>query len=69
MGMSLIQAVNFMKGFFMSKKVKNNVVWVDFKSKRTYDLSRLGHPVVSKQPVPYLCQPKRAASNLKGGAS
>jgi hypothetical protein len=53
----------------MSKKVKNNVVWVDFKSKRAYDLSRLGHPEVSKQPVPYLCQPKRAVSNLKGRTS
>ncbi len=53
----------------MSKKVKNNVVWVDFKSKRAYDLSRLGHPEVSKQPVPYLCQSKRAASNSKGRTS
>lgn len=47
----------------MSKKVKNNVVWVDFKSKRVYDLSRLGHPEVSKQPIPYLCQPKKVALN------
>ncbi len=53
----------------MSKKVENNVVWVDFKSKRAYDLSRLGHPKASKQPVPYLCQPKKAASNSKGRTS
>jgi hypothetical protein len=50
----------------MSKKVKNNVVWVDFKSKRAYDLSRLGHPEVSKQPVPYLCQPKKLHRTSKG---
>ncbi len=42
----------------MSKKVKNNVVWVDFKSKRAYDLSRLGHPEKTIQKVPYLCQSK-----------
>jgi len=58
-----------MKGFLMSKIVKNNAVWVDFKSKRAYDLSRLGHPEVSKQPVPYLCQPKKAVLNSKGRTS
>ncbi len=58
-----------MKGFFMSKKVKNNVVWVDFKSKREYDLSQLGHPEVLKQPVPYLCRIKRDTTHPKRGRS
>ncbi len=40
----------------MPSTSKNNVVWVDFKTKRAYDLGRLGHPGVLKQPVPYLCQ-------------
>ncbi len=52
----------------MSKKVKNNVVWVDFKSKRAYDLSRLGHPEVSKQPVPYLCKPRNTTQARKDEA-
>ncbi len=52
----------------MSKKVKNNVVWVDFKSKRAYDLSRLGHPEVLKQPVPYLCKPRNAIKARRDGA-
>ena len=40
----------------MSKNVKQNVIWVDFKSKRVIDLSELGHPQKSNQPIPYLCQ-------------
>jgi len=52
----------------MSKKVKNNVVWVDFKTKRAYDLGQLGHPEVLKQPVPYLCKPGNAIQARKDDA-
>jgi hypothetical protein len=45
-----------MKEIKMSKNVKQNVIWVDFKTKRIFDLASLGHPKVSKQPIPYLCQ-------------
>jgi hypothetical protein len=44
------------KGFKMSKNIKQNVIWVDFKSKRIIDLSELGHPQKLAQPIPYLCQ-------------
>jgi hypothetical protein len=40
----------------MSKNVKQNVIWVDFKTKRIFDLASLGRPDISKQPTPYLCQ-------------
>ncbi len=40
----------------MSKVIKNNVIWVDFKNKREHDLSKLGHSEKFVQPVPYLCQ-------------
>jgi hypothetical protein len=40
----------------MSRKEKINVIWVDFKTKREHDLSKLGHPEKFVQPVPYLCQ-------------
>ncbi len=39
----------------MSNVIKRNVVWVDFKTKREYDLSKLGHPEKCAQPIPYLC--------------
>jgi len=45
-----------MKGLKMSKNVKENVIWVDFKSKRVIDLRELGHPQKPTQPIPYLCQ-------------
>jgi hypothetical protein len=44
------------KGFKMSKKIKQNVIWVDFKSKRIIDLSEFGRPAKPTQPIPYLCQ-------------
>jgi hypothetical protein len=40
----------------MSKNIKQNVIWVDFKSKRIIDLSELGRPAKRTQPIPYLCQ-------------
>jgi hypothetical protein len=45
-----------MKELKMSKNVKQNVIWVDFKSKRVIDLRELGHPQKPTQPIPYLCQ-------------
>lgn len=42
----------------MSFKTKNNIIWIDFRSKRTYDLSKLGHSDKFSQPIPYLCRPK-----------
>ena len=40
----------------MSKHIKQNVIWVDFKSKRIIDLSEFGRPAKPTQPIPYLCQ-------------
>ena len=40
----------------MAKNLKQNVIWVDFKSKRVIDLSDLGHPAKPVQSIPYLCQ-------------
>ena len=40
----------------MSKNIKQNVIWVDFKSKRIIDLSEFGRPQKLAQPIPYLCQ-------------
>jgi hypothetical protein len=42
----------------MSHKVKNNIIWIDFKTKRFYDLNKLGHPEKSNPLVPYLCRTK-----------
>jgi hypothetical protein len=53
----------------MSKKVRTNVVWVDFKTKRAYDLSKLGHPERPLQPIPYLCQFKKVISDDKRSKS
>ena len=44
------------KGFKMSKNIKQNVIWVDFKSKRIIDLSEFGRQQKFAQPIPYLCQ-------------
>jgi hypothetical protein len=40
----------------MYKKLSSKVIWVNFKTKRIFDLASLGRPEVSKQPIPYLCQ-------------
>lgn len=50
----------------MSKKVTNNVVWVDFKSKRAYDLSRLGHPEKLQPVIPYLCMSQKLKEKKHG---
>jgi hypothetical protein len=34
----------------MSKNIKQNVIWVDFKSKRIIDLSEFGRPAKPTQP-------------------
>jgi hypothetical protein len=40
----------------MSKNLKQNVIWVDFKTKRIFDLASVDRPEISKQPITYLCQ-------------
>ena len=50
----------------MSTKFRNNVIWVDFKTKREYDLSKFGHPEKVTQPIPYLCTPKRTERKKNG---
>jgi len=42
----------------MYKKLSTKVIWVDFKTKRKFDLVNLGHPDKPSQPIPWLCQIK-----------
>jgi hypothetical protein len=39
----------------MLKKVKKNVVWVDFKSKCTYQSIKMCDLEKRAQPIPYIC--------------
>lgn len=50
----------------MSNVTKNNVVWVDFKTKREYDLSKFGHPEKHNPQIPCLCIPKKFKDNKNG---
>lgn len=43
------------KGSFMPSTSKNNVVWVDFKSKCTYQSIKMCDLEKRTQPIPYLC--------------
>jgi hypothetical protein len=46
------------KGFKMSKNIKQNVIWVDFKSKRILGASCDKKAQSCVQKIPYLCQSK-----------
>ncbi len=43
----------------MHKKLSTKVIWVDFKTKRIFDLTNLGHPTKAAHPIPWLCQKDR----------
>ena len=44
------------KEIFMYKKLSTKVIWVDFKTKRIFDISKLGHLDKTPQPIPWLCR-------------
>jgi hypothetical protein len=50
----------------MSKNLKQNVIWVDFKSKRLFNLGGVGHPCKKSQPIPWLCQWERIKEQKNG---
>jgi len=50
----------------MLNQFLSKVIWVDFKTKRMYDLKNLGHPDKSSQPIPWLCQKDRIKERKNG---
>ena len=50
----------------MYKKLSTKVIWVDFKTKRIFDISKLGHPDKTPQPIPWLCQSARIKEKKNG---
>ena len=40
----------------MYKKLSTKVIWVDFKTKRIFDISKTGQPDKKPQPIPWLCR-------------
>jgi hypothetical protein len=54
------------KDIFMYKKLSTKVIWVDFKTKRIFDLANLGHLDKSAQPIPWLCQKDRIKEKKNG---
>ncbi len=50
----------------MLNQFLSKVIWVDFKTKRIFDLAGLGHPTNVAQPIPWLCQKDRIKETKNG---
>jgi len=50
----------------MLNQFLSKVIWVDFKTKRIFDLASLGHPNIAAQPIPWLCQKERIKERKNG---
>jgi hypothetical protein len=54
------------KEIFMYKKLTTKVIWVDFKTKRIFDLANFGHSQQPTKSIPWLCQKARIKEKKNG---